>query len=169
MSRNIFPNEQFIAGYTKDSTLLRLVDGLKFEIFTDQACTVKADIVDAGLQPLDYATVSNSGFNRFYGTDAGETVLYARELGETGDGFPMYAYGIASGGSGGPSSYIHHQDTPAAVWTVVHNLGFPPGGINVVTSAGDVVKANINYPPDKITTTVVITFTGALAGRAYLS
>lgn len=65
----------------------------------------------------------------------------------------------------GDLTYVHYQDVPQKVWTVVHNLNKYPS-VTVVTSAGDVVMADINY---KDNTTIIINFSAELAGRAFLN
>jgi len=70
----------------------------------------------------------------------------------------------AAGASGG--SYVHTQSTPSTTWTVVHNLGYFPGGVSVVDSAGtkvygDITHANVNQ--------LVINFSAGFSGKAYLS
>src|SRR5213075_3591459 len=42
------------------------------------------------------------------------------------------------------SSYRHIQTVPAAMWTIVHNLGFYPN-VSVVDSSGREVVGEINY------------------------
>jgi hypothetical protein len=61
--------------------------------------------------------------------------------------------------------YIHTQGTVASTWTIDHNLPFYPN-VTVVDSAGDTVDGNITYP---LTTRVVLTFSAAFSGTAYLS
>jgi hypothetical protein len=62
-------------------------------------------------------------------------------------------------------SYIHNQTTPSTTWTVSHGLGFVPN-ITVVDSAGTVVEGSYNYPSASV---VVLSFSGAFSGKAYLS
>lgn len=63
------------------------------------------------------------------------------------------------------AAYRHVQAVPSATWTVAHGLGFRPN-VTVVDSSGRVVEGEIAYPS---TSTVVLTFTGAFSGEAYLS
>ena len=72
------------------------------------------------------------------------------------------------GGGGGPgpaASYTHAQSTPAAVWTITHNLPFRPN-VTVTDSAGEQVEGEIDYTSGS---TVTVTFSAAFAGSAYLS
>lgn len=62
-------------------------------------------------------------------------------------------------------SYVHNQASAASVWTINHNLQFIPN-ITVVDSSGNVVEGSYNYPNSN---TVVLIFSSAFAGKAYLS
>jgi hypothetical protein len=62
-------------------------------------------------------------------------------------------------------SYIHTQNSPATTWTVVHNLGFFPN-VTVSDSAGTILEGQVEYPN---VTTIVLTFSAAFSGKAYLS
>jgi hypothetical protein len=78
---------------------------------------------------------------------------------------------VSTGGSlpgppGPPGgTYRHVQTIPATTWTIVHNLGFRPN-VTVVDTAGEQVEGEVDYVSE---TTVVVTFTAAFAGDAYLS
>lgn len=64
-------------------------------------------------------------------------------------------------------SYVHVQETPAAVWIVEHGLSFRPAGIYVEDTAGNGgIEGDVDYPTSS---TLTITFSAAFAGRAYLS
>lgn len=62
-------------------------------------------------------------------------------------------------------SYVHTQNSASATWTITHNLHFIPN-ITVVDSGGTVVEGSYNYPNSNI---VVLTFSAAFSGKAYLS
>jgi hypothetical protein len=62
-------------------------------------------------------------------------------------------------------SYTHLQSVPSSTWTVVHNLSFYPN-ITVVDSSGNVVEGSYSYQGEK---TIIISFSGAFSGKAYLS
>lgn len=71
-------------------------------------------------------------------------------------------------GPEGPSqvvSYVHIQSLPSSIWTIEHNLDFIPN-ITVVDTAGSVVEGDYSYPDEN---TVIATFSGGFAGKAYLS
>ena len=62
-------------------------------------------------------------------------------------------------------TYTFTQNTPLATWTITHNLGKFPSAV-VVDSAGNVVEGDIDYVSAN---QVVISFTGAFSGEAYLN
>jgi len=75
---------------------------------------------------------------------------------------------LEQGGGGGGSpgtgaSYLHVQASPAATWTVTHNLDTKPV-VAVVSTGGVLLFAEISYPNDN---TTVITFGQPYAGSAY--
>ncbi len=78
---------------------------------------------------------------------------------------------LLGGGGGAPpapgegTSYQHTQGTPASVWTITHGLGYQPA-VTVTDSTGDEVEGDLAYPDAN---TVVITFSAAFSGTAYLS
>ena len=62
--------------------------------------------------------------------------------------------------------YKHTQGSASATWTIIHNLGYEPGGVSVVDSAGTIVVGTVTYSSaDQI----VVSFSSAFAGKAYLS
>lgn len=80
-------------------------------------------------------------------------------IGETGPQGPVGQVDPASLG------YAHTQNTPSTTWTISHGLGFIPN-ITVIDSGGTVVEGSYNYPNAN---TVVLTFSSAFSGKAYLS
>jgi len=90
------------------------------------------------------------------------------ELGTSG---PQGATGAAgAAGASGQTlysdlSYVHTQNSASATWTITHNLHFIPN-ITVVDSGGTVVEGSYNYTNSS---TVVLTFSAAFSGKAYLS
>jgi hypothetical protein len=61
----------------------------------------------------------------------------------------------------------HNQISGAPVWTIIHNLGYKPGGIVVEDSAhNDVFGYHVNHIDD---TTLTLTFSVFFSGYAYLS
>lgn len=64
----------------------------------------------------------------------------------------------------GDVAYTHTQNTPSATWTINHNLGFNPVAV-VLDSGGTQCEGAISYPT---VNQMVITFTGAFSGVAYI-
>lgn len=62
-------------------------------------------------------------------------------------------------------AYVFIQASPASTWTITHGLDFVPN-ITVVDTAGSVVEGDYSYPNEN---TIIATFSGAFAGKAYLS
>lgn len=73
--------------------------------------------------------------------------------------------GIQGPPGSGDKTYVHVQNTPAAVWTVSHNLG-KKSTVVVVDSADEVVYGEINYVDNN---TITLTFVGAFSGKAYFN
>lgn len=61
-------------------------------------------------------------------------------------------------------AYTHTQAVSSATWTINHNLGFNPVAV-VLDSGGTQCEGAISYPT---TSQMVITFTGAFTGVAYI-
>lgn len=62
-------------------------------------------------------------------------------------------------------AYSHTQGTANATWTINHNLDFYPN-VTVLDSAGTIVEGEIAYTSRN---QVVLTFSAAFSGKAYLS
>lgn len=71
---------------------------------------------------------------------------------------------IDSGGSG-VGYYLYTQGTPAANWTITHNLGFHPD-IQVFDSAGDQVEGDVTHVSIN---EITVHFSAAFSGWAYLN
>lgn len=80
--------------------------------------------------------------------------------GETGPQGPQGAPGNAVEAI----SYVHAQDVAADTWVIDHPLPFTPA-VTVLDSAGTQVYGDVQYAPGR----VVVTFTSAFGGTAYLS
>ena len=61
--------------------------------------------------------------------------------------------------------HIHTQGTASTTWTITHALGGYPS-VSVVDSANTVVVGEVNYVS---TSQVVVNFTSAFSGSAYLT
>jgi len=74
---------------------------------------------------------------------------------------------LGTPGSGGAQTlgYTHVQSSPASVWTVNHTLTFEPN-VSIVDSANDEVEGDVRHVS---ATQLVLTFTAAFSGKAYLS
>lgn len=62
-------------------------------------------------------------------------------------------------------SYAHTQSSASTSWTVNHNLNFYPN-VTVYDSAGSMVEGSVTHTS---ATSLTITFSGAISGKAYLS
>jgi hypothetical protein len=69
------------------------------------------------------------------------------------------------GDPSGPVSYTHTQYSASASWSITHNLGYNPN-VTVSDSAGTIIEGAIAYPTSS---TIVLSFSSAFAGTAYLS
>jgi hypothetical protein len=63
------------------------------------------------------------------------------------------------------SNYTHNQLTASASWIVTHDLNKKPS-VTVVDDGNNVVFADVQYINEN---TLIITFTGAISGKAYLN
>ena len=61
-------------------------------------------------------------------------------------------------------AYTHTQAVSSSTWTINHNLGFNPLAI-VLDSGGTQCEGSVTYPS---TNQMIITFTGAFTGVAYI-
>jgi hypothetical protein len=62
-------------------------------------------------------------------------------------------------------SYRHLQSTPADTWTVIHNLNFFPN-VTVFDSGESQVEGSVTHINE---TTLSITFSSSISGKAHLS
>ena len=62
-------------------------------------------------------------------------------------------------------SYVHNQLASSTTWTVTHNLNFYPN-VTVYDSAGSMVEGSVTH---STATSLTITFSSAISGKAYLS
>ena len=75
------------------------------------------------------------------------------------------AQGPPGGGGGGTADdHVHLQETPAATWTINHNLGRRPN-VEVRTVGGVVMTAEVIHVSNN---QVQVAFAAALAGTARL-
>jgi len=72
-----------------------------------------------------------------------------------------------AGRPGESSGALYTQTTASTVWTVIHNLGYNPGGITVLDGTGDLVLGWVaTHASDDI---LILTFQTAVSGTAYIS
>lgn len=62
-------------------------------------------------------------------------------------------------------SFEHTQSSASDTWTITHNLNFFPN-VTVQDSAGSTVEGEIVYNTN---TTLTVTFSSPISGKAYLS
>jgi len=72
---------------------------------------------------------------------------------------------VTATGGGGGTGYTYHQINVATTWTITHGLGYNPN-IVVTDTNGNIYEGNITWPD---VNTVIVTFSTALNGYAYLS
>lgn len=62
-------------------------------------------------------------------------------------------------------AHIHTQDVPSAQWTITHNLGKFPS-VTIVDSTNSEVIGEVSFTSNN---QVVLSFSGAFSGKAYLN
>lgn len=62
-------------------------------------------------------------------------------------------------------SYVHTQSSASSIWTVAHNLD-KYSSVTIVDNSDNVVHGEINYQSKN---TILISFSAAFAGKAYLN
>lgn len=67
-------------------------------------------------------------------------------------------------GTATSQAYVHVQSTPSVTWVIEHNLDIVPN-VTVVDSSDRQVEGDVAYSMGQ----VVVTFSAAFSGRAYLS
>lgn len=67
-------------------------------------------------------------------------------------------------GGGGAASYTHTESTPSMTWVIDHDLGYNPS-VTVVDSSERQVEGDVAYSLGQ----VIVTFSAAFSGKAYLS
>lgn len=87
------------------------------------------------------------------------------EVGPRGPVGPMGPVGPQGPQGSGVGSFVHNQVIPATIWTVVHDLVYPPA-VTVIDSAGTVLLANVTFVD---ATTITVEHGFPTAGSVYLS
>lgn len=99
MARNLFPLVDVLIGTPSTGPRLGapalLTHGVVLNLYVDEACTAVLDATTTTEPPATISSVTVTGVTipRFYGSINGETTVYARPAGATGNGFPLYALG----------------------------------------------------------------------------
>jgi len=77
----------------------------------------------------------------------------------------FYDFAVFTLSSQGAPTFIFNQGVPAATWDITHNLGKFPS-ITVIDTGNTVIFSECNYVSNN---RVLITFSAAFAGKAYLN
>jgi hypothetical protein len=85
--------------------------------------------------------------------------------GVTGPQGPAGTGGVAANEVANLVSYTHNQGVPSNTWSINHNLNFFPNA-TVFDSAGTQVEGNVTHTNE---TSLTITFSSAISGKAHLS
>lgn len=64
------------------------------------------------------------------------------------------------------TAYVHNQASAASSWTINHNLGYYPGGVSIIDSAGSKVYGDVTFVSEN---QLVVNFSAAFGGKAYVS
>ena len=86
-------------------------------------------------------------------------------LAETGVQGPQGPQGLQGAPGIDRNTYVHNQNVPSAVWSIVHNLGSYPS-VTVIDSAGTTVVGDVLYVSANA---ITITFSGSFSGQAFLN
>lgn len=70
-----------------------------------------------------------------------------------------------AGLSSGSTTFAFHQSSAIATWTIVHNLGKFPS-VATIDTTGREVEGDVTWPDSN---TVIVNFTVAMSGTAYLN
>jgi hypothetical protein len=120
---------------------------------------------DTGKLKIGYGTSAWSALYYFLNTasstlnDIGDVTITSASAGQ----------GLVYNGSAWvnkATTFTFTQASASATWTITHNLGFRPGGVAIVDSSEEVVFGDIVHSSDN---QLVINFSSAFAGKAYLS
>jgi len=77
----------------------------------------------------------------------------------------FYDFAVFTLSSAGAPTFIFNQGVPSTTWNITHNLGKFPS-ITVIDTGNTVVTGEYNYTSN---TNVILTFSAAFAGKAYLN
>ena len=86
-------------------------------------------------------------------------------VGPTGPTGPAGPSGVTASEIPALVSYTHNQSAASTTWTIQHNLNFKPN-VTVFDSGESMVEGSVTHTSN---TTLTITFSAAISGRAHLS
>lgn len=86
-------------------------------------------------------------------------------VGPTGPTGPTGPAGITSSQIPALVSYTHNQSAASTTWTITHGLNFIPN-VTVFDSGESMVEGSVTHTSN---TSLTITFSAAISGRAHLS
>lgn len=89
---------------------------------------------------------------------------YVRQIVVTAPG-PQGPSGISAADIPDIVSYSHTQSATSTTWVIAHNLDFYPN-VTVFNSSGEMVEGTVTHTSPS---TLTITFSSAISGKAYLS
>lgn len=98
------------------------------------------------------------------------TVIETEQTVEVLESQSISVVSVGTVGPAGPAgasgtSYEHVQSAASALWVINHNLGYKPN-VTIIDTLGRTVIGDLTYPNYN---TVLITFTAAFSGSAFLS
>lgn len=135
------------------------------EVVVSEAVT-EVEVSVATITPLGTVPIGPKGDKGDKG-DQGEQGLQGLqgEKGDKGDQGDQGEQGLPGAPGSAPQAHVHVQDTPLALWTIVHNLGYYPN-VAVVDTLQREVVGDVNYID---VNSVEVGFSAAFSGKAYLS
>ena len=167
--RRIFPEEgsqqvTFSKGY---GTPLLSGEGIQYDVYLDEACTIPADILTMNGDPIPGAAGhrrQESNIPRFQGPDDGKVRLFVRQVGSV-NVEDLRAIITEDELSDSPQLTIPHLSAEN-VWVEMHNLNCYPV-VTTIDSGGTPVHGDVEYPD---LNTVQVTFAaGPFSGTLVLT
>lgn len=93
------------------------------------------------------------------------TLVSQGPVGPTGPAGPEGPQGPPGVTGAAASGTVFVQGVPDDVWTITHGLGYFPN-VTVVDSTGSEVEGEVKYQSISV---IILTFSAAFSGKAYLS
>ena len=142
---------------TTDKSAQNVVEFVNYLVGNQILINAQNDISTFGHYSITSYTVG--------GSFADSYTLVLSYIGGNGSLVENQLYDFAEFSLPSTETFTFTQAVPAAVWTINHTLNKHPS-ISVVSTANQIVVGDASYTS---TTQVVITFTAAFAGKAYLN